>query len=65
MSKRGHPTRTTKAASKVLRSSLLNIRLSTEERRMFEAQSRTLGLSLSSWARMILRREVGTHDACS
>lgn len=44
---------------KTPRASLLNVRLSNEERKLFEERSTKLGLSLSSWARMVLRREIG------
>lgn len=46
---------------KTPRDALLNVRLSDEERRLFEQRSNKLGLSLSSWARMVLRREVGVN----
>jgi hypothetical protein len=47
-----------KVTIKTLRSSLLNVRLNDEERKLFERRAQELGLSLSAWARMILRNEV-------
>jgi predicted HicB family RNase H-like nuclease len=48
---------------KPVRSSLLNIRINEEERRLFERRARTLGLSLSSWARSALRQQVSIEVA--
>lgn len=41
-----------------VRPTLLNVRLSKMERMQFKECSAALGLSLSAWARMVLRREV-------
>jgi hypothetical protein len=38
------------------------IRLNAEEDRGFCARANALGLSLSGWMRMILRRELGKKD---
>lgn len=51
-----------KVAKTVVRPSLLNVRLSKEERTLFKQRSAYLGLSLSAWARMVLRREVAHQE---
>jgi predicted HicB family RNase H-like nuclease len=53
MRKRRKLTQTT-----LKRSELLNVRLNPEERRLFAQRAALLGISLSSWARMVLRNEV-------
>lgn len=57
MRKRRKPVPATK------RSELLNVRLNPEERRLFARRAAELGISLSSWARMVLRNEVASDGA--
>ena len=44
-------------APRSLRTSTLMVRLTDEERQRYDEQAARMGLSLSTWARMMLRRE--------
>lgn len=62
MAKKGRFAPPTTAPSARKRTSALMVRVTTEHRRLFEQRAAIDGLSTSSWARMILLREVKPRE---